>query len=265
MEPLEVGKMAAAAAGEVLRKYFRSGLEIREKGTCDLVSDADIEAERVIVDVIRQHFPDHNILGEEGTKPKSLDGPLWVLDPLDGTTSFAHGIPHFATSIGFFVDREPIASVICNPVRNDWFTAAVGRGSYWNEQRVRVSDERNLNQTLIGLGFYYDKDVLLDSTLNAVRDLFQFEIHGIRRMGSAALDLAAVGCGMYGAYFEYILASWDFAGGILFVQEAGGQVTNCKGEPIKLERSSVLATNGHLHQDVLKVILKNHPPESAVY
>lgn len=261
MDALEVGKLAAAAAGEVLKKYFRSGLEIREKGMCDLVSDADIEAERVIVDVIRQHFPDHSIIGEEGTQAESLDGPLWVIDPLDGTTGFAHGIPHFATSIGFFVDRQPQASVICNPVRNDWFTAALGRGSYWNEQRVHVSTETKLNQTLVGLGFYYDKDVLLNATLASIHELFQHEIHGIRRMGSAALDMAAVGCGMYGAFFEYILASWDFAGGILFVTEAGGRVTNCKGEPIKLERSSVLATNGHLHQAIMDIIVKHHPPE----
>ena len=259
MDALEVGKLAAEAAGEVLRKYFRSGLEIREKGLCDLVSDADIEAERVIVEVIRQHFPDHNILGEEGTQPKSFDGPLWVIDPLDGTTGFAHGIPHFATSIGFFVDRQPQASVICNPVRNDWFTAALGRGSYWNEQRVRVSDERQLSQTLIGLGFYYDKDVLMNATLASIRDLFQYDIHGIRRMGSAALDLAAVGCGMFGAFFEYTLASWDFAGGMLFVTEAGGVITNCRGEPLPLERSSVLASNGHLHQAVLEIVMKHDP------
>lgn len=247
------------AAGEILRKYFRSGIEIREKGTCDLVSDADIEAERAIVSVIQQAFPDHSILGEEGTQPKSWDGPLWVIDPLDGTTNFAHGIPHFAISIGFFIDRKPVASIICNPIRGDWFTAERGGGSFWNGERVFVSREERLNQTLIGLGFYYDRDVLMNATLASIRDLFQFEIHGIRRMGTAALDMVAVGCGMFGAFFEYVLSPWDFAAGILFVEEAGGRVSTCLGEPLPLVRSSVLATNGLLHDAVLDVVRRNAP------
>lgn len=259
MHELEVGKQAAAAAGEILRKYFRSGLEIREKGTCDLVSDADIEAEHAIVDVIRQTFPDHGVLGEEGHRPESMNGPLWVIDPLDGTTNFAHGIPHFATSIGFFVDQVPMASIIVNPIRNDWFTAARGQGSFWNDQRVTVSSETKLGQTLIGLGFYYDRGALMNATLASIRDLFQFDIHGIRRMGTASLDLAMVGCGMLGAFFEYILSPWDFAAGILYVEEAGGRVTTCRNEPLTLTRTSVLATNGHLHDAVLATVQKNHP------
>lgn len=259
MQELEVGRQAAEAAGTILSKYFRTGIEIREKGLCDLVSDADIEAERVIVDVIRSTFPDHSILGEEGTQPKSLDGPLWVIDPLDGTTNFAHGIPHFATSIGFYVDRKPMAAIIYNPVRGDWFTAARGQGSFWNGQRMHVSNETKLGETIIGLGFYYDRDKLLNATLTSIHELFQFDIHGIRRMGSAALDLAAVGCGMFGGFFEFTLSFWDFAAGVLFVEEAGGKVTNCYGHPIPLAKSSVLATNGHLHQTLLEIVSKHHP------
>ncbi len=259
MQELDVGRQAAEAAGTVLSKYFRSGLEIREKGLCDLVSDADIEAERVIVEVIRSTFPDHSILGEEGTQPKSLDGPLWVIDPLDGTTNFAHGIPHFATSIGFYVDRQPMAAIISNPVRGDWFTAARGEGSFWNGQRMHVSREARLGETLIGLGFYYDRDALLNATLTSIRELFQHDIHGIRRNGSAALDLVAVGCGMFGAFFEYTLAFWDFAAGVLFVEEAGGKVSDCHGNPLPMTRTSVLASNGLLHQPVLDVVSKHHP------
>lgn len=259
MQELEVGRQAAEAAGTILNKYFRTGIEIREKGMCDLVSDADIESERVIVDVIRSTFPDHSILGEEGTQPKSLDGPLWVIDPLDGTTNFAHGIPHFATSIGFYVDGQPMSAIIRNPIRNDWFTAVRGEGSFWNGQRMQVSREAKLGETLIGLGFYYDRDALLNSTLASIHELFQHDIHGIRRNGSAALDLAAVGCGMFGAFFEYTLSFWDFAAGVLFVEEAGGKVTNCRGESLPMARSGILASNGILHQPVLDVVSKHHP------
>lgn len=254
-----IAEEAARAAGAVLSKYHREGVTIRSKDIANLVSDADIEAERTIVEVIRRAFPDHAVLGEEEHQADTSAEHLWVVDPLDGTTNFAHKIPHVAVSVAYVHRGETQCGVVFNPIRGDLFTTIRGQGAYYNGQRAGVSESARLDESLIGVGFYYDRGAMMEATLAAIRDLFHQNIHGIRRFGTAALDLCMVGVGMHGAYFEYQLSPWDFAAGRLFVEEAGGLVTNAQGGPLRLEKSSILASNGQLHQSVLQVVHRHHP------
>lgn len=267
MRELEVARQAARAGGDILAGYFRQGVEMRKKQDCDFVSDADVESERAIIDVIRSHFPDQAVLGEENQdgSAEELDinaESLWVIDPLDGTTNFAHDIPHFAVSIGYYESGQPVCGVIYNPARDDWFHAIRGEGAFANRNRVTVADHCSLSDSLIGVGFYYDRGAMMEATLASIRDLFQQKIHGIRRFGTASLDLCQVGCGQYGAFFEYELSPWDFAAGRLFVEEAGGHITNCLGNDLPLAKSSVLASNGKLHNSVLKIVRGNLPDQA---
>ncbi len=255
-QELKVAKQAAQAGGAIVARYFRDGVEMRTKAVSDLVSDADIESENAIVAAIREAYPDHAILGEESHQADVTAAKLWIVDPLDGTTNFAHGIPHFAISIAYYEHGQPRCGVIYNPVREDWYVTEVGQGAWYNGRRVRVNNQTSLSQSLVGVGFYYDRGAMMEATLRAIRELFGQQIHGIRRFGTASLDLAQVAMGMYGAYFEYQLSAWDFAAGRLFVEEAGGRVTTCQGEPLPLAKSSVLASNGHLHDAVLDIVSK---------
>ncbi|TVP94855.1 MAG: inositol monophosphatase [Planctomycetaceae bacterium] len=268
---LEVAREAALAGGEVLMRHLRDGVQMRNKTASggvahDLVSDADLESERTVADLLTGAFPDHSLLGEESLG-KSLDPNdcehLWVIDPLDGTTNFAHAIPHFAVSIAYYHRGVPQVGVVFNPARDDWFTAAVGRGAHHNGRQARVDGATGLAQSLVGCGFYYDRGEMMRCTLRAIEDCFGQQIHGIRRFGTAALDLCMVGCGHYGGFFEYHLSPWDFAAGRLFVELAGGQVTTTRGEPLGLVPSGVLATNGHLHEPLLAITRRHHPSPIA--
>lgn len=250
----QIAEEAVRAAGALLSKYYQEGVAIRSKATSDLVSDADVEAERAIAQVIRRAFPDHAVLGEEEHQADTQAEHLWVVDPLDGTTNFAHKIPHIAISLAYVHQGQVECGIVCNPLRDDWFTAIRGQGAFYNGQRAEVSEDTKLDQALIGVGFYYDRGAMMEATLAAIRDLFHQNIHGIRRFGTAALDLCMVGVGMHEAYFEYQLSPWDFAAGRLFVEEAGGKVTNAYGKPLPLSRSSILASNGRLHDSVLQIV-----------
>jgi myo-inositol-1(or 4)-monophosphatase len=261
---LSVAKRAAEVGGEVLMRHLRDGVQIRDKTSAggksyDLVSDADLESERAIADWLRSEYPSHELLGEE-----DLDGDvdaehLWIIDPLDGTNNFAHEIPHFAVSIAYYHRGKPMVGAILNPAREEMFTAVRGGGAYRNGKRMRVCDSRSLSKTLVGCGFYYDRGTMMRCTLAAVEEFFGHDIHGIRRFGTAALDLCQVGCGHFGAFFEYQLSPWDFAAGILFVEEAGGKVTDGRGETLPLEKSSIAASNGELHEIVVEITNRHHP------
>ena len=254
----ETALRAARAGGEVLMKYFCQGVSIRHKGYVDLVTDADVEAERAIVDVIRQAYPDHCLLGEEEHTGRTSAEHLWVIDPLDGTTNFAHDIPHFAVSIGFYDNGVAQQAVVFNPARGDWYTAQRGQGACHGEQSIKVSPANQMNDVLIGVGFYYDRGAVMEATLTAVKECFGHGIRGIRRMGTASLDLAQVASGHYGAFFEYQLSPWDFAAGRLLVEEAGGRVTTCCGTDLPLEKTSVLACNINLYETVREITSRHH-------
>lgn len=262
-DELTVAHDAARAAAAILTRYFHEGVAMRSKDIANLVSDADIEAERAIVEVIRARFPDHEVLGEEVHQGDVNAEHLWVVDPLDGTNNFAHKIPHFAISIAYYRSGVAECGLIVNPIREEWHVAARGAGSFLNGRRARVADHAGLGETLVGVGFYYDRGVMMEATLQAIGDLKGRGIHGIRRFGTASLDLCMVGLGNFGGYFEYTLSPWDFAAGRLFVEEAGGRVTTASGAPLPLGRTSVLASNGLLHEPLLNVVRGHHPGESA--
>jgi myo-inositol-1(or 4)-monophosphatase len=248
-----VAEAGARAGGEVVAKYHRTGVEMRSKESHNLVSDADIEAEAAVVRVIRETFPDHAILAEEGHRADGDAENLWVIDPLDGTNNFAHKVPQFSVSVAYCRRGRPMCGVVFNPLTGEWYTARRGEGAYANGERAHVGGQRGLGEALVGFGFYYDRGAMMQATLAAIADFFGSDIHGVRRMGCASLDLCWVGIGRFGVFFEHKLSPWDFAAGALFVEEAGGKVTTCGGEPLPMAPTGVLATNGLLHEVALEI------------
>jgi len=258
---------AAKAGGEITSRYFAdlasAGVVGKASGDQSegLVTKADIESEQAIVSCIRNSFPDHHFLGEEKHSDSVHSENLWIIDPLDGTNNFAHGIPHFAVSVAYFRNGRAHCGAILNPATGELFTAVQGGGAFvtlaGNQTPVRVNSHQRLDQTIVATGFYYDRGAMMKATLAAINDLFEQNIHGIRRFGAAALDLVYVGQGRFGGFFEFTLSPWDFAAAALFVREAGGTVTTCLGEPLPLDKSSVLATNGLLHEPTKSVVFKH--------
>lgn len=258
---LRTAILAAQAGAEVILRYFREGTQARSKSadeTYNLVTDADLESEKAVVSAIRQAFPTHEIIGEEQAVGNVTAADAWIVDPLDGTNNFAHRIPQFSVSVAYYQNGQAQCGVVVNPISQDWYWAERGQGSFHNGRRLKVSQESTLNGTMIGLGFYYDRGAMMEATLAAIRDFFRQEIHGVRRFGSAALDLCYVADGMFGTFFEYKLAPWDFAAGRLILEEAGGVITDCRGNPLPLTSTSVLATNGLLHSAALKIVAEHH-------
>ena len=261
-QELAVAIEAAKAGGDILRQHQRRGVTMRNKGagvSYDLVSDADVDSEKEIVRQIRIAFTDDEIIGEEGQQGDAGASRLWIIDPLDGTNNYAHGVPHYAVSIGFYHNGVPTVGVVYQPSTGTIYQSTRGGGSSvvadgQPARTVRCGDQKSLSEVLIGCGFYYDRGEVMRRTLRSIETLFGRDIHGIRRMGTASLDLVMVGLGMYGGFFEYELSAWDFAAGALFVTEAGGVVTNTEGDGLPLEKSSVLAAAPGIHADLLAVV-----------
>ena len=257
MNTFELAVAAAKAAGTILERFFHEGAEVRSKGISDLVTDADIAAEREIARMIHAEFPEHAILGEEENSGRVDAEHLWVVDPLDGTTNFAHRLPHFAVSIAYLYRGQTQLGVVWNPIRGDLYTAQRGHGALHNGKPIHVGPQTQMSEVLVGTGFYYDRGAMMEATLAAIGDCFRQNIHGIRRFGTASLDLAHVATGLYGAYFEYQLSPWDYAAGQLLVEEAGGRVTDCDGGPLPLHKTTILATNGSLHAQMLPIVQRH--------
>lgn len=253
--PYLVAQQAAWRAGRILLHHFQSHpAQVSARSTYDITTQADVEAEHAIIECIGRNFPDHQILGEETTgRPVEADR-LWVVDPLDGTNNFIHGLLQFSVSIAYYEHGQPRLGVVYQPATGDWYVARRGEGAFHNGRPLRVGDQTRLDQVLVGVGFYYDRGPKMRATLAAIADLFGRHIQGIRRFGSAALDLCMVASGQLGAFFELDLSPWDYAAGRLIVEEAGGTVSTCLGEPLQLERTSVLAGNPALHPALLEVI-----------
>ena len=262
-------RKAADAAGDILRHHFLNlglaGVETKssEHGYDGMVTLADIQAEKAIINCIGHEFPNHEFLAEETANSTATLVPfetehLWIVDPLDGTNNFAHGIPHYAVSIAYYQYGVPKVGVILRPETSEWFLCTEGEGAFSEKNgrsvRATVNQHQSLSETMIGVGFYYDRGEMMQATLKTVERLFQQQIHGIRRMGTAALDIVQVGTGQFGAFFEYQLSPWDFAAARLFLKEAGGQITTCDGNELPLEKCSVLATNGQLHERMLQIV-----------
>ncbi|WP_337176562.1 inositol monophosphatase family protein [Paludisphaera sp.] len=262
---LEVAEAAARIGGGVAVGYFQAGLagdvkNAEGEGSFNIVTKADVEAERAIVEVIKKAFPGHAVYGEEGQgAAEGADAVLssedvWIIDPVDGTSNYFHGIPHFGISVAYYHKGEATVGVVGNPLRDEWYSAVKGGGAYHKGRRARVAPTARLDEALVGFGYFYDRGAMMSATLDACREILHRKSHGLRRLGAATLDLAYVGVGSFGAFFEYELAPWDFAAGRLFVEEAGGRVTTCHGDPLPMAKSSVLATNGLLHDELVAIM-----------
>ncbi len=263
-ELLSVATDAARQAADVLMRYYRDGVQMRQKTggnrTYDLVSDADETSEAVIAKCIRQTYPDHELLGEESLSDGDASAEhLWVIDPLDGTNNFAHRVPHFAISIAYYHQGRPVVGVVLNPVRDELFTAIKDQGAQFNGQAIVTPPAVSLDQVLIGCGFYYDRGDMMKRTLSAIEEFFDRHIHGIRRWGTASLDFCSVAQGHFGGFFEYQLSPWDFAAGQLIVQESGCLITTAKGDELPMQKTSVLAAHPDIHDAMLQITRRHHP------
>jgi myo-inositol-1(or 4)-monophosphatase len=248
----------AREAGARLREFYAQGVETEYKGDVDLVTVADRAMEKLIRTRLGEAFPDHGIFGEEGTRERLEAEFRWYVDPLDGTTNFAHGFPQFAVSMG--LERRPagtapdadgtlVAGVIYDPLRDELFTAERGRGALLNGRRMQISRARELAEALLATGFPSRKRHA-SPNIHFYQE-FTLRSHGVRRAGSAALDLAYVACGRLDAYWEFNLNTWDTAAGILLVEEAGGRVTDFAGNKYRLASDEILASNGAVHDELI--------------
>jgi len=241
----------ARRAGALLLEYFARGVKTEYKGagTVDVVTEADRASEKLIVESLRAAFPNHGIVGEEGSRSQSGGECIWYVDPLDGTTNFAHGFPVFCVSLGLARDNEVIAGVVFDPTRNELFAAERGSGATLNGKKIRVSEVAALGESLLGTGFP-SKKRHLNPNIYFYHQL-TMKTHGIRRAGSAALDLSCVASGRYDGYWEFNLNPWDTSAGVLLVEEAGGTLTHVDGSKFDVAASrDVLATNGLIHREL---------------
>ncbi len=258
---LDIATEAAMAGGAVLQRYYGQLTSVEEKGRQgDLVTNADKESEVAVLAVMRRHLPGHAILAEEsGQSADAEDNDyLWAIDPLDGTTNYAHQYPFFAVSIGLLFKGEPVVGVIYAPFFNELYQAAKGLGAFCNRKPIRISATPDLAQSLLVTGFAYDRHQTDDNNyaeFNRLTHLTQ----GVRRGGSAAVDLAFVACGRLDGYWERGLSAWDLAAGIILVEEAGGCVTAYDQSPFKISSGRVLATNGLLHQELSQALIETRP------
>jgi myo-inositol-1(or 4)-monophosphatase len=250
---LEVAVAAATRAGALLRDHFGGPRRIGVKaGPRDLVTEMDRRAEALIIDTIRRPFPDHAILAEEQGLLPGAAGPRWIVDPLDGTTNYAHGLPLYAVSVALEVGGRVAVGVVYDPSRDECFTAAHGRGAALDGRRLRVSSSPTLGESLLATGFPYDMG---DAHNNlAEHNAVSVRSRVVRELGSAALTLAAVAAGRLDAYWELCLGPWDVAAGALLVEEAGGRVTDPDGAPLDLAVPAVVASNGLVHGELLDIL-----------
>jgi myo-inositol-1(or 4)-monophosphatase len=245
----------AREAGRVLADHFGRAVKITNKGEIDLVTEADIAAERLIIERIQSYHPSHSILAEESGETKRQGGTSewkWIVDPLDGTTNFAHGYPCFCVSIG--LERAGVLEigVIYDVTRDELFAAERGQGATLNDRSIQVSETFDLNQALVCTGFPYD----VRQREDFARHLHKFIMHarGVRRDGSAALDLAYVACGRFDGFWEVGLNPWDVAAGVLLIEEAGGRVSRYDGSAYDIYTPPILASNGLIHEAMMAVL-----------
>jgi myo-inositol-1(or 4)-monophosphatase len=248
-----VGIAAAYEGGAVLRSCLGNLSSIRKKGAIDLVTEADIGSEKKIIETLRSRFPDHAILAEESGARFGVPDCQWIVDPLDGTTNFAHQIPLFAVSIAFAFQGEVAVGVVLNPVSGELFTARKGHGAELNGRPVRVSGSRAVSESLLVTGFPYNFEEILDAVIGRFRSCLRAS-RGVRRLGAAALDLCFVACGRFDGFWEENLKPWDTAAGMLIAAEAGGRVTDFKGKAFVPDDLEILATNGRIHRELMSLL-----------
>ena len=239
-------------AGALLLEYLGLQRNMSLKGPCDLVTDADHASETLIVDSLRQHFPDHTIIAEEGSGVERDSPYAWLIDPLDGTSNYAHGFPFFSIALALLEGRTPILAVVYDPVRDEMFTAERGRGAWRNQQPIRVSHTPSLADALVSTGFPYD--VATNSSNSQAFARVQARVQGVRHAGSAVLEQASVAAGRFEAYWAVGLQPWDMAASALLVAEAGGRVSDWHGDPWDPWSADIIVSNGHVHEEMIQAL-----------
>lgn len=260
---LESVVAVAEVAGRVLREKFNRPLIVKHKGSIDLVTEADQAAEAAAVAWIRSRYPDHDIIAEEGDYGRLGNEFCWIIDPLDGTTNYAHGFPWFAVSVALTQQGEVVAGAVFNPLAGHLFTATRGGGAFLNGERLRVSRTAQLDQALLATGFPYDRK---ESTVNNYDHFvaFQQAAQACRRPGAASLDLCWTAAGRFDGYWEMKLKPWDVAAGMLLVEEAGGRVSDFDGGPFRLDGQECLASNGLLHPAMSEILQQGRRPQPRI-
>lgn len=248
----------ARDAGGVLIDRLGRALQVSNKGDIDLVTEADLASERLIIERVKSHYPRHAILAEESGASEGLTTNLresewkWIIDPLDGTTNYAHGYPCFCVSIGVERAGRMVLGVVYDPLRDEMFAAERGQGATLNERPMRVSVVEDLNRAMLCTGFPYDVRKRPDFARDFAN--FTMQAQAVRRDGSAALDLAYVACGRFDGFWEDGLNPWDVAGAVLLIEESGGAVTDFHGDPLDIYTPRVLASNGLIHESMMRVL-----------
>ena len=264
MHPLlNVATIAARSAGNQIMQHLENieRLNIEQKGMNDFVSEVDKEAEQIIIQTIQKYYPDHAILAEEsgvsGSKNSAFE---WIIDPLDGTTNFLHKYPQFSVSIAIKEKGKLMHGVVFDPIRDEMFSATRGDGAKLNNYRIRASDQKSLENALLATGFPYHDFSYIDSYMNSLKSFMQ-STAGIRRAGSAALDLAYVACGRVDGFWEFNLKPWDIAAGALIAQEAGAFATDFKGGNNYLASGNIVVANPKLYKHMVQTLTKTIPEE----
>ncbi|MCP4704529.1 MAG: inositol monophosphatase [candidate division Zixibacteria bacterium] len=250
---LTFAKKTAIEAGKLLLKRVGKKNKISFKGRVNLVTEADLASEKLIVKAIKNKFPDHSILTEEKASVEKDSDFRWIIDPLDGTTNYAHGFPFWSVSIALEFKGKIIVGVVFDPLRNELFYARKNGGAFLNRKRLCVSNQRRLDKALLATGFPYDIRVSENDNLNFF-NRFAKAARGVRRAGSAALDLCYLACGRFDGFWEQKLHPWDTAGGKIIVEEAGGKITNFNGKKYSIYDDYILGSNRKIHNQMIKVL-----------
>ncbi len=253
---LEVAKQLAHEAGEIAMSFYAKNVEsdIKKENPHNIVTEADLACEKHIVEGIREAFPDHGIIGEEGSSFNEDAQIKWIIDPIDGTTNFFHTHPFFAISIGVMDGNEIVAGVINCPKLDECFSASRGTGTFLNDEPISVSGVKTLSTSLLTTGFSPNKgSEHFKKTMHVFEHILK-DCNGMRRAGAAAIDLCYVAAGRADGFIEYGLNSWDIAAGVLIVKEAGGTVTAADGSPIDIFNRNIVATNGKVHDEIIEYI-----------
>ncbi len=257
---LRAARDAAFQAGKMLKQYSSAPAKIHYKGAVDLVTDFDNRAQDMIFKSLSNHFPEHDFLAEENLFEEKGSDFCWIIDPIDGTTNYAHNFPVFCVSIAMAFENEIKLGVIYDPMREEMFTAVKNNGAVLNNNRIHVSSVRELDKSLLATGFPYD---LRESRVNNFDHFLNFatRVQGIRRGGSAALDLCYVACGRFDGFWELKLQPWDVAAGRVVVLEAGGHVSDFQNSDTGLSAEETLATNGLIHEQMVNILKMSSSPD----
>jgi myo-inositol-1(or 4)-monophosphatase len=244
---------AALTGGEILKKYFAKNIKVSYKGKINPVTDADKLSQKKIFEVIKKEFPRHDVMGEEEGRHSCKSEHCWIVDPLDGTVNFIHDLPIFSVSVGLGIGGKIVSGVIYAPLTNEIFYAQEGAGAWLNGKRIKVSSQGKLVHSLCVTGFSYDIHINPEKTMRRLAAIMK-KVQGLRRLGSAALDLAYVAAGRFDAFWEEGLSPWDIAAGAIIVKEAGGKITDFDGQENVVFGKSLLATNGKIHNGIRKLL-----------